>query len=1392
MKLLEITSENLKDMDSKELLMLHFRMHQLYGSGNANTEDVVNAHSFIVAEMKKRGMNHNIVSPLDTVLAKTLGDSKDIMVVKDFVSIVGSSVSSENPTDIDILIRAKLTPDGFIIEKDNILLPVRNFFGKERALHVIDGPQGSHGDYIPVFDLVMRAKKPETIVVKSGDIRIDLGCGENKPEGYIGIDVQGYPWVDIIHDLNKGIPLPDNCADEIRAYHVLEHLENDEFIMKEIWRVLKPGGRFIFEVPSTNSEGAFAPGHRSFWNITKFKFWTDSNLLDGRPQFLPLYITEVERNGYKYIVGCLLKPYVEKKELRPIMTFPMQKPEMKFYVSTEAFSPEEIWRWVEAHLENGVVAEPKYNGFRSCIQKSGDTIEIYFEDAKKKRHIKEFEEELAKIPDDFIIDANVGIRKGNRMEARIDLMKLLAEKIELDKDERPVAILFDLLYWNEDIHEKPFEERRKLLEEFYSKYLKDSIYFELSPQVKIDSFEALEDAWREYGFRDNSEGLVLKDLKYPFLLSNATDGMAKIKHALEIKVIVLEVQENKNDTYSYRCGLLQGNSDIEADYELDGKKYVDLGKTFNTVIQANVGDIITCQVQEIIVGENSIDWLGATPLDVDRTRTEPYYVNQVIDLAERAGVLQERTEKARSKPLITVGGKWYIVRKLLPYIPEHKVYVEPFAGGASVFFKKASSEKEILNDVNPLIVASYRFLKNATDDDLERFASRDWIASREKFERLLQTQPKSTEDKAYKAMYVSAFSVIGVEATTPGAYMAEDGEDAGYTVEVLKKFRKRLRKTKITRMDGIECIKKFDSPDTFFFIDPPYLTTSSGRIYNHDVDREYLQKLVDELKNIKGKFMLTLYYKDLNYLDIPAKWNVRKYKARFFVGYASHTELSGRYEAMVTNYSIVNKISERSEFATRFWKNNWWKCFPSSGKGRFVYHHHWRGLTEEEIRLSDKELLNTNHSIHGDLRLEFDSGLWGLSIFLGKAIENRENEKFISGEKLRCAFKPIQPKEWLDVGVEEPYVSEPGDVGSTSKKYSKFFAIDTGKYEIGVWREHFFEIFLHGDRINGRYIVSYAPVGDERIWLVEKPEDQTPYADKYDKEEVIKELKEKGQKYLIWGKPGMKPELIILDDSVNKTLYGDFYSIEDEKHYVWAPFLIPNVVDTQSDFVRPEEIVKAVHRFTQTDMPVYYLHDVALPKEQARIVECAVVHGDLIVNGKRFPPYTAVCAIAIDDDFLWKEIVTGKITGVSIHAVVNKVAHGEYNELKNIRILHIGLADRPAVKQAVFQVMKTEVSKMSAVTDIKSIIDDLRELYDSLEDEDAKYKAPVATCIAILEGALSGVQYGYPYPEEDKEKTTEKTEEQEAQVKEENDDIQRAVSIVEEIRRLLTGGKHNG
>ena len=221
----------------------------------------------------------------------------------------------------------------------------------------------------------------------------------------------------------------------------------------------------------------------------------------------------------------------------------------------------------------------------------------------------------------------------------------------------------------------------------------------------------------------------------------------------------------------------------------------------------------------------------------------------------------------------------------------------------------------------------------------------------------------------------------------------------------------------------------------------------------------------------------------------------------------------------------------RAEAAAKFWADHWHESYPKSGKGRFVYQHHWRGLSEDEIDWDEARLLETDHSVHGDLRFSFDDALWGFTVFLGRAADVRKAggdrlANLPADDALQGQFKLHQPKEWLDVGKRKPYVSEPGEVGATSDKYAKFFAIDWGTYEIGVWREHFFEVFLNGRKLKGRYLIQYAPVGRRRTWLIKRPKDQTPYAETHDRKEVLRELAAKGQKWLIWARPGQKPEKV--------------------------------------------------------------------------------------------------------------------------------------------------------------------------------------------------------------------------------------------------------------------------
>lgn len=216
----------------------------------------------------------------------------------------------------------------------------------------------------------------------------------------------------------------------------------------------------------------------------------------------------------------------------------------------------------------------------------------------------------------------------------------------------------------------------------------------------------------------------------------------------------------------------------------------------------------------------------------------------------------------------------------------------------------------------------------------------------------------------------------------------------------------------------------------------------------------------------------------------------------------------------------------RSSAAVDFWEKNWHKMYPTKD-GEFVYQEHFRGLTEEETKLDRDELCDTGNSLHGDLRGRHDSNdAWGWTIFLGKAEENKKEDKLIElskshkeEDKLRVHPKLRIPEGWLEVGKDNPKIVEPSGVGATKNKYAKFFALDWGKYEAGVWRKHFFELFLKGKKMDKRLIVSYVPVGGERVWMAYFPEDQTPYAKSHDKEETIKELKKKNQKYLIWNDP---------------------------------------------------------------------------------------------------------------------------------------------------------------------------------------------------------------------------------------------------------------------------------
>lgn len=139
-------------------------------------------------------------------------------------------------------------------------------------------------------------KEPEAGHLVFRDIMLDVGCGACKQQGYVGMDIQPLPGVDIIHDVESfPWPLPNESVVRVLCSHMVEHINpaRGGFLrfMNELWRVCKPEAQLLIITPYCISMGYFQdpthcnpcneatwtyfdPSHPSgLWNIYRPKPW---------------------------------------------------------------------------------------------------------------------------------------------------------------------------------------------------------------------------------------------------------------------------------------------------------------------------------------------------------------------------------------------------------------------------------------------------------------------------------------------------------------------------------------------------------------------------------------------------------------------------------------------------------------------------------------------------------------------------------------------------------------------------------------------------------------------------------------------------------------------------------------------------------------------------------------------------------------------------------------------------------------------------------------------------------------------------------------------------------------------------------------------------------------
>jgi DNA adenine methylase len=217
-----------------------------------------------------------------------------------------------------------------------------------------------------------------------------------------------------------------------------------------------------------------------------------------------------------------------------------------------------------------------------------------------------------------------------------------------------------------------------------------------------------------------------------------------------------------------------------------------------------------------------------------------------------------------------MGGKHLIVDWLLQYLPDRGVscYVEPFAGSAALFFNLPKRYKiEVLNDLDGHITNLYRVLQNPETYAEFNHRITYTLYSRADFERaveILKSGNWSSDVERAWAFFVRQNQNYAGKLDSDNWGISLVNKDPSYWDNKKRKlhnFHRRLANVYVENVDAIECIRNWDSEETFFYLDPPYVPESRKDkiLYNHDTDFNYHINLVETLLNVKGKVMLSGY-----------------------------------------------------------------------------------------------------------------------------------------------------------------------------------------------------------------------------------------------------------------------------------------------------------------------------------------------------------------------------------------------------------------------------------------------------------------------------------------------------------------------------------------------------
>ncbi len=265
-----------------------------------------------------------------------------------------------------------------------------------------------------------------------------------------------------------------------------------------------------------------------------------------------------------------------------------------------------------------------------------------------------------------------------------------------------------------------------------------------------------------------------------------------------------------------------------------------------------------------------------------------------------------------NSPIRWIGGKSLLRAQIISLLPEHACYVEVFAGAAWVLFGKQPSAVEVLNDIDGDLVNFFRIIKTKLSEFLKSFEFE--LVSREEFERLASMDDTAADltdiERAHRFYYL-IMAGWGGDANNPRFQTSmSDGAHGNRLIGALEHLEQRLRPVHerlrtviIENLDWRECIKHYDSENTFMYLDPPYPRNNAHYLYNMRSSAEH-KELAERLRSTKGRWILSSY-------DTPEIRNIYGSEyftvpVRFFSGMDEEAHKEGRSRVLNSEVLIMN------------------------------------------------------------------------------------------------------------------------------------------------------------------------------------------------------------------------------------------------------------------------------------------------------------------------------------------------------------------------------------------------------------------------------------------------------------------------------------------------------